>query len=180
MTWLIFIFAGLVIFGSVYWLKPSPRDTRLANLRLDAIKLGLQVRQQTFKVDAAKTGIRDDIAGTSYTLMRALSHSDKQTDSLKYRLVGQSGWETDGLSDGLAWHDWPAMGLERETPAWHQANQAVADRVLPLLEALQDDLLLLEVFENRVTLMVAERKSASAEGYHALLEALLSDAGSLR
>jgi len=180
MTWLIFVFAGLMIFGSVYWLKPSPRDTRLANLRLDAIKLGLQVRQQTFKVDAAKTGVRDDITATSYTLMRPLKHSDKQGDGLKFRLVGQPGWETDGLPEGLAWHDWPAKGLERETPAWHQANQAVADQVLPLLEALQDDLLLLEVFDNRATLMVAERKAASAEGYQTLLNTLLSASGSFK
>ena len=38
MMWPIAILIGLIVFGSVYWLKPSPRDTRLAALRLDAIK----------------------------------------------------------------------------------------------------------------------------------------------
>merc|ERR1711879_226119 len=133
-----------------------------------------QVRHQTFKVDAARTGVRDDITGTAYTLILPVHHSDKQENDLKYRLVGQAGWETDGLPEGLAWHDWPGRHLERESTAWHQANQAVADDVLALLNALDDDLLLLEVFDNRATLIAAERKSASAAGYKTLLEGALA------
>ena len=174
MTWMIFVFVGLAIFGSIYWLKPSPRDTRLANLRLDAIKLGLQVRHHTFQVDAAKTGVREDITGTAYTLSVPVSHNEQQTEQLRFRLVGQPGWETDALPEDMAWHDWPSCHLERETAAWHQANQAVADKVLPLLDALEDDLLLLEVFDNRATLIVAERKAARAEAYKTLLDSVLA------
>ena len=51
MVWLVVIVIALVVIGSVMWLKPSARDQRLAVLRLDAIKRGLQVSQFTFKPD---------------------------------------------------------------------------------------------------------------------------------
>ena len=56
MTWIIIAAAVMAIIGSVFWLKPSARDSRLAELRFNAIRAGLQVRQFTFKPDAAKTG----------------------------------------------------------------------------------------------------------------------------
>ena len=174
MTWMIFVLVGLVVFGSIYWLKPSPRETRLANLRLDAIKLGLQVRHQTFQVDSAKTGIRENITGTAYTRVILIQHNEQQKDELLFRLVGQSGWETDGLVEGLAWHDWPSRALERDSDAWHSANRSVAEKVLPLLQELDDDVLLLEVFKNRATLVPAERKTAQANAYDKLLNSIVS------
>ncbi|WP_300427699.1 hypothetical protein [uncultured Thalassolituus sp.] len=156
MIWPVMLLVGLVVFGSVYWLKPSPRDKRLAELRLDAIKRKLQVRQFTYKPDSAKTGIRDDITGTSYTLMDNAKRNDS---GLRWRVAGQGGWDTEGLPEGLAWH-----------------NQGTADdaaRLTAALAELNDDLLLVEVFGNRVTMIPAERKTATAESYQRFLEALL-------
>ena len=157
MMWPIAILIGLIVFGSVYWLKPSPRDTRLAALRLDAIKRHLQVRQFTFKPESAKNGVRDAVTGTSYTLMDS-SKRDKAV--LLWRVVGQAGWESDGLPDGLAWHD--------------RGSAADAELLTSLLPSLQDDILLLEVFSNRVTLMAAEHKTATAENYEAFLTQILT------
>ena len=70
MIWPVVILVVLVVFGSVYWMKPSPRDTRLAALRLDAIKRGLHVRQFKFKPESAKNGVRDEVWGTSFTYVR--------------------------------------------------------------------------------------------------------------
>jgi hypothetical protein len=160
MIWPIAILVGLVVFGSVYWLKPSPRDKRLADLRLDAIKRKLHVRQYTFKPDSAKTGIRDDFTGTNYTLM---DPKPKKRDSgeLLWRIVGQQGWDTEGLPEGLAWHD---HGSEED-----------AKLVSALIQDLSDDLLLLEVYSNRVTLMPAEHKTANAEAYEKFLQAVLAN-----
>lgn len=156
MIWPIVILIGLIVFGSVYWMKPSPRDTRLAALRLDAIKRHLQVRQFTFTPESAKNGVRDPVTGTSYTLMNT-----KKRDSgvLLWRVVGQVGWESDGLPEGLSWHD--------------RGSAADAALLTSLLPGLQDDILVLEVFSNRVTLMAAEHKTATAEGYEQFLTALL-------
>jgi len=159
MIWPIAILVGLIVFGSVYWLKPSPRDTRLAALRLDAIKRKLQVRQFTFKPDSAKTGVRDEFTGTSYTLMDP-SPKKREGGQLLWRVVGQAGWDTDGLPEGIAWHN-PG------TPE----DAALLSR---LLKDLPDDLLLLEVFSNRVTLMPAENKTATAEAYEVFLQEVMS------
>ncbi len=176
MTWLIFIGVGLALFGSVYWLKPSPRDTRLAELRLDAIRLGLQVRHHVFKVDSAKTGAREDITGTAYTMARPVSHDRTHSDTkdtLKYRVVGQIAWEDDGLSEGLYWHDRPGSELKRDSDEQQKAIAHAAGQLMPVLSELSDDVLLLEVYGNRATLIPAERKTASAAAYHKVLNAVL-------
>jgi hypothetical protein len=157
MMWPIAILIGLIVFGSVYWLKPSPRDTRLAALRLDAIKRHLQVRQFTFTPESAKNGVRDAVTGTSYTLMDG---SKREKPVLLWRVVGQAGWESDGLPEGLAWHD--------------RGSEADAKLLTALLPDLQDDILLLEVFSNRVTLMTTEHKTATAENYEQFLTQILT------
>lgn len=151
MTWLIFVAIGLSLFGSIYWLKPSARDTRLAKLRFDAIKMGLQVRQFTFKPDSAKTGVREDITATSYTLMLDV----KGQSELLYRVVGQPAWDADGLPEGLSWHN--------------KGTEADADKIREAVRQLNDNILLLEVFSNRLVFMPAEGKEASAENYMAFL-----------
>lgn len=154
MIWLIVVAVTLSLVGSIIWLKPSPRDTRLAALRFDAIRNGLQVRSFTFKPDSAKTGVRDDIPGTSYTLLHC---GKQQGGDLKFRVVGQAGWDNDGLPAGLSWHN--------------QGSAADAELLSRMLPQLQDDLLMLEVYENRVTLMAAENKTASAAAYQHFMEA---------
>jgi len=156
MIWPVAILVILVVFGSVYWLKPSPRDKRLAELRLDAIKRKLQIRQFTYQPDAKKTGIRDSLTGTSYTLVNAERRND---GALVARVVGQPGWDQDGLPEGMAWHD--------------QGDAALAAKITAALAALSDDILLLEIYNNRVTMIPAERKTASAENYQRFLQALL-------
>ncbi|UXD87117.1 hypothetical protein [Thalassolituus hydrocarboniclasticus] len=154
MIWLIVSVGVMAIIGSVMMLRPSPRDTRLAALRFDAIRNGLQVRSFTFKPDAAKTGIRNDIPGTSYTLLRL---GKQQGGELKFRVVGQAGWDTEGLPEGLSWHN--------------QGSAADAELISRMLPQLQDNLLMLEVYENRVTLMASENQTASAAAYQHFMEA---------
>lgn len=154
MIWLIVVAVALSLFGSIIWLKPSPRDTRLAALRFEAIRSGLQVRSFTFKPDAAKTGIRDGIPGTSYTLLR---RGKQQGGDLKFRVVGQAGWDNEGLPEGLSWHN--------------HGSAADAELISRMLPQLQDNLLMLEVYDNRVTLMAAENKTASAAAYQHFMEA---------
>ena len=158
MIWPVAILVVLVVFGSVYWLKPSPRDKRLAELRLDAIKRRLQVRQFTFKPESAKNGVRDDITGTSYTL---LNQEKRNGGELLARVAGQQGWDSEGLPEGMSWHD--------------KASPTLAAKIAAELPQLNDDLLLLEVFSNRVTIIPAERKTATAGNYEQVMKALLPD-----
>lgn len=141
----IVIFITLAVFGSVYMLKPSPRQKRLADLRLDAIKLGLQVKLDTFKADSKKTGVRDDITATRYQRYKP----EIKSQVLRWCVVRQGGWDQEGLSEGWSWH-----------------NQQVSpdlDMLNSLLNELADDVLMIEVFDNRASLMTSESKKSSAE-----------------
>lgn len=155
MIW--FVLAGiLAIVGSVLMLKPSARDSRLARLRMDALKIGLSVRQIIWQPDSPKTGIYEPLNATSYTLARANAN---KAGALKFCIAGQKGWENAQLPEGFSWHQ---QGLEQDGLAFAKA--------LPLL---QDSLLLLEVWENQVRIMVKEEPRASAQAYQQFMASFL-------
>lgn len=141
----IVVFIILAVFGSVYMLKPSPRQKRLAELRLEAIKLGLQVKLETFKVDSKKMGVRDDITATRYQRFNAAVKSQK----LRWCIVRQEGWEQEGLAEGWCWN---ALAVQPDLT-----------RLAELLEQLTDDVQMVEVFDNRASIMTIESKDSTAE-----------------
>lgn len=53
-VWLAMIFVALVVVGSVMWIRPSPRDQKLAKWRRDALVAGMKVRLQTLKAEPKK------------------------------------------------------------------------------------------------------------------------------
>ena len=91
----------LVIVGSVVWIRPSPRDKKLANWRRDALVAGLKVKLEGFKADPKKSGIRDDIEGATYQLFN--SAPDKH-DKLTWAVVLDEGWLKDDLPEGWSWY----------------------------------------------------------------------------
>lgn len=141
----IVIFIVLAVFGSVYMLKPSPRQKRLADLRLEAIKLGLHVKLETFKVDSKKMGIRDDVVATRY---ERLDPSVK-SQALRWSVVRQSGWEQEGLPEGWSWN------VINQRPD--------VEKLASFLDALSDDVQVLEVYDNRASIFTLENKGSSAE-----------------
>ena len=156
MIWIIFALVGGLFFGMIAWLKPSPREQHLSRLRADALVKKLNVKYTSFEANSAKTGVRDNIKGTSYSLI-----SGNKKGTLKYRIVKQAAWDTDYLPEGYAWHD---KGTEEEAEIFKKA-----------LTQLQDELLMLEVYTNRVTIIPAENKEASAENYQGFLNVFLSE-----
>lgn len=162
MSLAIIVFIFLVLFGSVYWLKPSPRDKRLADLRFSAIKHGLIVKQHTFTPDSKKTGVRDAITGTTYTLF---SQDQKAEPALLMRIMGQAGWDTDSLPEGYSWHDGHSQLAGTDVLAQIGFAEALAN--------IPDHLHMVEIYGNRVSIMPAEMKGVSAEQYVALLEFLM-------
>lgn len=141
----IVIFIVLAVFGSVYMLKPSPRQKRLADLRLDAIKLGLHVKLDTFKVNSKKMGVRDNVVATRY---ERLDPSIK-TQALRWSVVRQDGWEKEGLPEGWSWND------VNQRPDVEKLGQ--------FLDALSDDVQVVEVYDNRASIFTLENKGSSAE-----------------
>src|SRR5690554_7477306 len=95
MIW-VAVFGIMAILGSVFMLKPSRRDARLATLRFEAARQGLQLKQYTWEPDSKKTGVYDKIMATSYTFLRPAA--TKQGELL-FSVVGQKGWGGEGLPE---------------------------------------------------------------------------------
>lgn len=155
MIW-VMVAGVLAVIGSILMLKPNARDSRLAKLRMDALKEGLQVRQFIWHPKPEKTGVYNDINATSYSLLRSMVN---KAGTLKFSISKQKGWETEGLPEGYSWYQ--------------VGTAADAERFQQLLTQVGDEILLLEVWENKVLLMAAETPSASALGYKQMLESFL-------
>ncbi|MFY9178890.1 MAG: hypothetical protein WAO12_03805 [Venatoribacter sp.] len=155
MIW-IMVAGILAVVGSILMLKPNARDSRLAKLRMDALKEGLQVRQFIWQPKAEKTGVYNDINATSYSYARPLAN---KPGALKFSISKQKGWESEGLPEGYSWYQ---VGTAADAARFQQQ-----------LAQLNDEILLLEVWENKALLMAAEKPGASALGYKQLLESFL-------
>jgi hypothetical protein len=148
----IVVFIVLAVFGSVYMLKPSPRQQRLAELRLEAIKLGLQVKLETFKTDSKKMGVRDDITATRFQRF----HPAIKSQALRWCIVRQTGWEQEGLTEGWSWN---SVGQRPDL-----------GKLSELLSKVGDDVQMIEVYDNRASLMTIESKASTAELINAWIE----------
>ena len=135
----------LAVFGSVAMLKPSPRQQRLAKLRMDAIKLGLHVKLDTLKVNSKKTGVRDDIVAARYERF----NTDVKSQALRWCVVRQAGWDQEGLPDGWSWHN--------------ITKRPDLDKLNELLLKVSDDVVVVEAYDNRASVMTLENKGSSAE-----------------
>lgn len=155
MMWIILI-GVMAVIGSVMMLKPSARDSRLAALRFDAIKLGLQVRQISFEPDPKTTGVWQKVTGTAYSLIR---EGQANPGKKRYSVVFQKGWESAGLPEGYSWYE--------------VGSEADALKVAAILEQVTDRLLVLEVYEHGAQFIAAENSTASAANYQKVLQALL-------
>jgi hypothetical protein len=148
----IVVFIALAVFGSVYMLKPSPRQQRLAELRLDAIKLGLQVKLETFKVDSKKMGVRDDVVATRYERF----NPSIKSQTLRWCIVRQAGWEQEGLAEGWSWNN--------------MSQRPDLEQLSELLSKVGDDVQVIEVYDNRASLMTIESKVSNAGLINAWIE----------
>ncbi|NVK38265.1 MAG: hypothetical protein HWE18_10090 [Gammaproteobacteria bacterium] len=100
--WFAIILVTLVVVGSVVWIRPSPRDQKLAKWRRDAIVAGMKVRMQTLKAEPKNSGIRDDVSGVTYEWFNP--QSDKK-DTSSWAVVKTQGWLTDHLPEGWSWYN---------------------------------------------------------------------------
>lgn len=99
--WAIVLLCILMVVGSVVWVRPSPRDKKLATWRRDAIVAGIKVRLDTLKAEPKESGIREDVPGISYILYNP---APDKNDSLTWAVVKAQGWLNEGLPDGWSWH----------------------------------------------------------------------------
>lgn len=99
--WVLVILAILIVVGSVVWVRPSPRDKKLATWRRDALVAGLKVSLQPLKAEPKHSGIRDDVEGASYILYNPAS---QKGDNLSWAVVKTQGWLQEDLPEGWSWY----------------------------------------------------------------------------
>ena len=141
---IIIIAVVMAVIGSVMMLKPSAKQARLAEQRLEAIKLGLQVKLENFEPESEKNGVRNDIRGAQYLRF----FPDVKSQQIKWRVVRQAAWDSEGLPESWSWHD------KDSVPNLEKLNT--------LLKELPEDVLLVEAFDNRVALITEESKDSTA------------------
>jgi hypothetical protein len=101
-VWLVMIFVALVVVGSVMWIRPSPRDQKLAKWRRDALVAGLKVRMQTLKAEPKNSGIREDVEGITYEWFNP---EPNKLDKTIWAIVKTDAWLKDGLPEGWSWYE---------------------------------------------------------------------------
>jgi hypothetical protein len=100
-AWIVILLVILMVVGSVAWVRPSPRDKRLAAFRRDAIVAGIKVSLIKMVAEPRDSGIRDDIEGASYILYE---RSAVKGDDKKWAVVKAEGWLQDGLPESWSWY----------------------------------------------------------------------------
>lgn len=91
----------LVILGSVAWVRPSPRDKKIAKWRHEALIAGMKVSLQPLKAEPKDSGIRDDIEGASYQLINKVPN---KKDGLVWTVVKADGWMKEDLPSEWSWY----------------------------------------------------------------------------
>lgn len=137
----------LVVAGAFMWLKPSPRDRHLNNLRTAALAAG-------FKLDSIRipdTSIAGRLADKKslITLYRLLHRFDKNK-APRFTLQRTTGVSSAFLPDGWKWAD-------EHRPA-EEVTQVLHDMLLTLPEAY----LVVDAQPDGVGLVWDERSDASA------------------
>lgn len=100
-VWVVILLVVMMVVGSVVWVRPSPRDKRLALWRRDAIMSGLKVKLEGLAAEPKESGIRDDVEGVSYILFKV---SPAKGDEKKWAVVKSEGWLQAGLPEQWSWY----------------------------------------------------------------------------
>jgi len=117
-VWLVIVLIVMVVVGSVVWIRPSPRDQKLALWRRDAIMAGLKVRMQTLKAEPKNSGIRDDVPGVTYEWY---DPAPEKGDEKTWAVVKADGWLKEGLPEGWSWYS--------------EAQEEIAEKVSDIIQA---------------------------------------------
>lgn len=102
MSYLFFILPVLVVVGAFMWLKPSPRDQRLAKLRADALINGFRITSLKVNDNSEQgriSGLKQIVTLYELSLVLVKENSSR---FVVQRTTGESGAF---LPEGWAWDD---------------------------------------------------------------------------
>ena len=125
MTYLVFILPVLVIIGAFMWLKPSPRDQRLAQLRSNALISGFRITSLKVNDNSEQGRVNQTQQIVTLYEVSLVPSKESLSEFIVQRTSGESGAY---LPSGWAWE------ARSELSAEHY--QALADLLASLPEAI--------------------------------------------
>lgn len=114
MAFVIVVLSIMMVYGTVMWVRPSAKDRRLADLRMQALQAGIKVQQG--HIDDLSIDGRVNRASRPVFFYRMLKNNPDRPTVTLLKTTGESGIY---LPDGWAWeHDkrLPANGIQSITP----------------------------------------------------------------
>lgn len=146
MTALIVIAAVLTLAGAFMWLKPSPRDRHLNQLRSQAIADGFKL--QSVRLPDTSVEGRIDESHVMETLYRLIHHFDKDKAPF-FTVQRTSGVSSAFLPEGWKWAD------------KHRPSEAVTSALSAFLTELPADYFVVDARPDGVGLAWEERGDVS-------------------
>ena len=140
LVWLLIIVVLLVAFGPVLWLRPSPRERRLAALRAQARKDGLRVEIRRYPKQDLRPEDRVTAGGK---LLDARLDAAVYLRPLETRLRQLSAWRILRGTDGLP--ALPGWVFEFDRKPDGAALRQALEELAPLLGELPADVVAVEV-----------------------------------
>lgn len=156
MNYALIIAVMLALIGTVYWLRPSPRQKHLSHLREQARQQGLKLKFHSFNPDSQATGLYGNLSGIFYTLTRTKSNT---RGAKIFEIVKQQGWHQEQLPYNYSWHYPQQAPSEFSTSDFTQS-----------LSLLTDELLVLTLYENQVNMLCSENLTANGKNYNDFLQ----------
>ncbi len=166
MEWLIITFVLVSLIGSVMMVMPSPRQRFQAQLRLRALKMGIQVQLARVALPRAKGELEPEtVSVPAYRFIR-----DNLSRSERDRWVGWEVYRLETLDNAALPQGW----------SWLKGQGALSQdamtQLLALLDALPDDVVGVESTPLHLTLYWYERGEPDRlEQLHALVRPLLEN-----
>lgn len=161
MNYLLIVAVLMALIGTVYWLQPSPRQRHLSKLREQARVLGLKLMFKTLEIESKNTGLYEKRSGVFYCLNKKEATS---AGELLFEIVKEKGWYQDNLPNEYSWHKQPMT-----------QNCFSEKDFKDALNLLNDELLVLSVYENQIRMLCGEQTQAEANNYVEFLKFWLDD-----
>lgn len=156
MNYALIIAVMLALIGTVYWLKPSPRQKHLSRLREQARSLGINLKFHKLTLQSKETGLYNHPTGVFYSLS---TDAQKPAEKALFEIVQQTGWHQQNLPPDYSWHLAPTSPNDFDPNAFTQS-----------LALLKDELLALMVYKHQVSMLCSESAGANAQHYLQFLQ----------
>ncbi|MFN3880973.1 MAG: hypothetical protein ACK4L8_06065 [Nitrincola lacisaponensis] len=160
MEWVISIVVMLSLIGSIMWIRPSPRERMVSQIRLHARKLGFTVQLAQLETTRAKGQTEPEkIRVPAYRVLRHDLSGDERERWISWQIFRTENVANQGLPAGWSWKR-----------GEYQLTDSACALIRELIERLPPEVVALE--SSPVHFTVYWREAGGAEQLDAIYTAL--------